>query len=199
MNHVDRTMLRLVWTWEIGGADTVWEMSRFLTADERDGRLGRLKRAGLLADDMTLTNKGRAAIRVVLCGGVFDIIHHGHVHTLNAAKSLGDVLVVVVASDETVRKSNKVVRHDAVTRRRTVGAVGVVDVCLVGDGTDVFATVRAVRPDVIALGYDQAHHQASIEAGCRRLGLDTEVVRLRSPVPDVASSDLKKDVPLDVT
>ena len=40
-------------------------------------------------------------LKVVLAGGVFDIIHPGHIHTLNAAKALGDVLVVVIATDKT--------------------------------------------------------------------------------------------------
>ncbi|MEM3089744.1 MAG: adenylyltransferase/cytidyltransferase family protein, partial [Candidatus Nitrosotenuis sp.] len=48
-----------------------------------------------------LTEFGRSALRIVLAGGVFDIIHPGHIHTLNAAKALGDVLVVVVATDNT--------------------------------------------------------------------------------------------------
>ena len=88
-------------------------------------------------------------------------------------------------------------RNDACTRRRIVGALAAVDVCIVGHDSDIFASVQTVRPDVIALGYDQAHRTAQIEAGCRRLGLDARVVRLESPVPDVASSDLKRDVSLD--
>jgi len=38
-------------------------------------------------------------LKIVLAGGVFDIIHPGHIHTLNAAKDLGDILVVVIATD----------------------------------------------------------------------------------------------------
>ncbi|MEK6866065.1 MAG: adenylyltransferase/cytidyltransferase family protein, partial [Thermoproteota archaeon] len=45
-------------------------------------------------DRTTLTELGRSSLRVVLAGGVFDIIHPGHIHTLNAAKALGDVLIV---------------------------------------------------------------------------------------------------------
>ena len=45
--------------------------------------------------------------KIVLAGGVFDIIHPGHIHTLNAAKALGDILVVVIATDKTARKMKK--------------------------------------------------------------------------------------------
>ena len=45
--------------------------------------------------------------KIVLAGGVFDIIHPGHIHTLNAAKALGDVLVVAIATDNTAQKMKK--------------------------------------------------------------------------------------------
>jgi len=60
---------------------------------------------GLVEDDgKTLTDVGRTSLSVVLAGGVFDIIHPGHIHTLNSAKELGNVLVVVVATDNTAQK-----------------------------------------------------------------------------------------------
>ena len=42
--------------------------------------------------------------KIVLAGGVFDIIHPGHIHTLNAAKALGGVLIVAVATDKTAER-----------------------------------------------------------------------------------------------
>lgn len=198
MDRTRRNILGLAWACNIEGTDPAREMSRFLEDGEIRERLDGLKRDGMLSGDMRVTDRGRAELTIVMCGGVFDVIHHGHVHALNAAKTLGDVLVVVVASDGTVKKTKRVMHHDACTRRRIVGALGAVDACLVGHDSDIFASVRAVRPDIIALGYDQTHHTAYIEAGCRRLGLDPRVIRLESPVPDVTSSNLKKDVSLDV-
>ncbi len=199
MNHTQKNTLALVWACGMNGTDPTHEMSRFLEGNEIQDRLDRLRRDGMLTADMRVTKRGRAALTVVMCGGVFDIIHHGHTHALNAARTLGDVLVVIVASDQTVKKAKKVMmHHDACTRRRIVGALAAVDVCMVGHDSDIFASVDMVRPDIIALGYDQTHHTAQIEAGCRRLGLGTQVVRLESPVPDVTSSDLKKDVSLAV-
>ena len=46
--------------------------------------------------------------KIVLAGGVFDIIHPGHIHTLTAAKALGDVLVVAIATDKTAQKMKKI-------------------------------------------------------------------------------------------
>ena len=65
----------------------------------------RLSKANLL-EEGKITKLGRAHIRVILAGGVFDIIHPGHIHTLNEAKSLGDVLVVVVATDTMAEKAS---------------------------------------------------------------------------------------------
>ena len=58
-------------------------------------------------DRITLTETGRNSLRVVLAGGVFDIIHPGHIYTLKDAKALGDILVVVVATDNTAVKMKK--------------------------------------------------------------------------------------------
>lgn len=194
MNRARRNVLGLLWGCGMDGTDPAREMSKFLEGGEMRELLDSLRQDGMLSG-MRVTDMGRAEITVIMCGGVFDIIHHGHVHTLNAAKALGDVLVVVVASDSMAK--TKKVHHDAPTRRRIVDALGVVDVCLVGHDSDMFETVKVVRPDIIALGYDQAHQTTNIEAGCRRIGLSPRVVRLESPVPDVASSELKRNVSLD--
>ena len=65
---------------------------------------------------------------IVLAGGVFDIIHPGHIHTLNAAKLLGDVLVVVVATDNTaVKMKKRTPIHSQEQRQELVNSLEVVD------------------------------------------------------------------------
>ena len=141
-----------------------------------------------------LTARGRASLRVVLAGGVFDIIHPGHIHTLNAARALGDVLAVVVATDATaVRMKRRRPLHSQGQRRELVESLRMVDVCVVGREDDIFGTVDAIRPEVIALGYDQAHQEGFIRDGCRRIGLPAEVARLQSPVPESSSSKIQEE------
>jgi cytidyltransferase-like protein len=141
-----------------------------------------------------LTRLGRESLRVVLTGGVFDIIHPGHIHTFNAAKKLGDVLVVVVATDETAAKmKRRRPLHTQDQRRELVDAVGVVDLCVVGHRGDMFKTVKAVMPDVVALGYDQAHQEKFIADGCRAVNPHIQVARLQSPVPDISSSKIEAE------
>src|SRR2546422_7892610 len=64
-----------------------------------NGRVSHLVKMGLIekSDPSKLTFIGRDALKVVLVGGVFDLIHPGHIHTINAAKAVGDVLVVIIA------------------------------------------------------------------------------------------------------
>ena len=85
-------------------------------------RIRHLISNGLLERDnsLTLTFLGRDAIKVVLVGGVFDVIHPGHIHTLKAAKQHGDVLVVVVARTSTAAKLKKgrKIYHDEDLRKR---------------------------------------------------------------------------------
>ncbi|AFS81331.1 cytidyltransferase-like protein [Candidatus Nitrosopumilus koreensis AR1] len=145
-------------------------------------------------DKKSLTELGRNSLRVVLAGGVFDIIHPGHIYTLNAAKALGDVLVVVVATDNTAIKMKKrQPLHSQEQRKELVNSLSMVDLCLIGQEDDIFKTVNNVRPQIIALGYDQVHQEKSIIDGCKRINLDAAVARLQSPIPDSSSSKIQKE------
>jgi glycerol-3-phosphate cytidylyltransferase/FAD synthetase len=144
-------------------------------------------------DRKTLTDLGRTSLKVVLAGGVFDIIHPGHIHTLNAAKDLGDVLVVAIATDKTTEKMKKrLPLHSQEQRKMLVDALSVVDLSIVGHEGDIFETVDFIRPQIIALGYDQIHQEKFITEGCRKINLDVTVARLQSPIPEVSSSVIEK-------
>jgi glycerol-3-phosphate cytidylyltransferase/FAD synthetase len=144
-------------------------------------------------DRKTLTEFGRTSLKVVLAGGVFDIIHPGHIHTLNAAKDLGDVLVVVIATDKTAEKMKKrIPLHNQDQRKLLVDSLSVVDLSVVGHEEDIFKTVDFIRPQIIALGYDQVHQEKSITEGCKKINLDVTVARLQSPIPEVSSSIIEK-------
>ncbi len=152
-----------------------------------------LIKKGMLNEDRSLTKLGRASFTVVLAGGVFDIIHPGHIHTLDSAKKLADVLVVVVATDRTAKsmKKRSPIHHQN-QRRNLVGSLSVVDACMIGSDADIFETVNRVRPDIIALGYDQAHQEKFITEGCKRISLDADIQRLHALDPEISSSSIEK-------
>ena len=137
--------------------------------------------------------------KIVLAGGVFDIIHPGHIHTLNAAKALADVLVVAIATDKTAQKMKKrQPLHNQELRRELVSCLSMVDKAIVGHEDDIFETVKAIKPDIIVLGYDQVHQEQFISDGCKRINLDVEIVRLQSPVPELSSSEIEKEYGKDI-
>jgi FAD synthetase len=144
----------------------------------------------------TLTNLGREQIKVVLVGGVFDLLHVGHIHTLKSAKLLGDVLIIVVATDSTVSnlKKNRKIYHDEKSRLELVSSIKFVDKAIIGRKKSIYDTVEFVRPDIIALGYDQIHDEIAMKKNCFDRGLNLDVVRLSSPLPELKSSLIKSEL-----
>ena len=137
--------------------------------------------------------------KIILAGGVFDIIHPGHIHTLNAAKALGSTLVVAIATDKTAQKMKKrPPLHNQELRRELVSCLSMVDKAIVGHEDDIFQTVKEVKPDIIVLGYDQVHQEKFISDGCKRINLNVEIVRLESPVPHLSSSEIEKEYGTDI-
>ena len=115
----------------------------------------------------------------VMATGVFDIIHLGHLHYLEESKKLGDELVVVVATDNTVRKR----KHEPITpekmRVELVESLKPVDRALLGRETgDIFEIVREVKPDIITIGYDQSFNERELEKQMLDRGLKVKVVRM---------------------
>jgi len=171
-----------------------------LSLDAINSKIDELIKNQLVNEDRTtLTEIGRDSLHVVLSGGVFDIIHPGHISTLNAAKALGDVLVVVVATDNTSEKMKKrKPLHTQEQRQELVNSLSTVDLCLVGQEDDIFKTVNLVKPQIIALGYDQVHQEKFITDGCKRINLDAKVARLQSPIPESSSSKIQKEYGEDI-
>ncbi|MFB3047719.1 MAG: adenylyltransferase/cytidyltransferase family protein [Nitrosopumilaceae archaeon] len=167
----------------------------FLTDKAIEERLNNLQKNGLVEKDKkSLTELGRTSLKVVLAGGVFDIIHPGHIHTLNSAKLLGDVLVVVVATDKTaVKMKKRTPLHNQIHRQNLVNSLSMVDLTLIGHEDDIFKTVEIVEPEIIALGYDQIHQEKFITDGCRKLNLNVKVARLQSPNPEISSSKIEEE------
>lgn len=148
------------------------------------------------ADPLRLTFIGRGLLKVVLIGGVFDIVHPGHIHTLKDAKGQGDVLVVVVARSSTALKINKQrkIYHDEKLRKELVSSIRYVDYAIIGREGTLYDTVEYVKPDIIALGYDQIHTEKEIAVNCAKRGIDTRIIRLNTPIPGSKSTQIKEEL-----
>jgi glycerol-3-phosphate cytidylyltransferase/FAD synthetase len=198
----EKVILSAMYVCQINGksAFEIIEKKSLLSADVINSKIDKLIKNQLVNEDrITLTEIGRNSLHVVLAGGVFDIIHPGHIYTLNAAKALGDVLVVVVATDITSEKMKKrKPLHTQEQRQELVNSLSMVDLCLVGQEDDIFKTVNRVRPQIIALGYDQIHQEKFITDGCKKIELDAKVARLQSPIPESSSSKIEKEYGKDI-
>ena len=197
MELIEKTILGTMYVCQINGnnpIDIIKEKS-MLSNEQISEKVSQLIEKNLVNEDKTtLSEIGRDSLRIVLAGGVFDIIHPGHISTLNAAKALGDVLVVVVATDNTaVKMKKRRPLHSQEQRKELVNSLKVVDLCLIGQEDDIFKTVNLVKPQIIALGYDQVHQEQFITEGCKKIKLDAKVARLQSPIPESSSSKIEKE------
>ena len=114
----------------------------------------------------------------VMATGTFDLLHMGHIYYLKEAKKLGDTLSVVVARNSTVRK----LKHEPVNpeeiRLDLIKEVKAVDEAYLGYEDDMYAIVEEIKPDIIALGYDQIHDEDTIKSELKKRKLTAKIVRL---------------------
>lgn len=99
----------------------------------------------------------RAGERIVFTNGVFDLLHPGHVRYLRAARRLGDVLVVGVNSDRSVRALGKGPERPLVharDRAEVLGGLEMVDYVTIFDQDTPYELIGAVQPDVLVKGGD---------------------------------------------
>ncbi|MFQ6053629.1 MAG: adenylyltransferase/cytidyltransferase family protein [Candidatus Bathyarchaeia archaeon] len=132
----------------------------------------------------------------VLASGAFDLLHYGHIRFLEEAKRLGgpgSKLVVIVARDETVRRlkgRRPIIPEDQ--RRALVEALKMVDEALLGyEEMDLETVIDRIRPDIIAVGYDQDEIERRTRRIIEERGLDLRVVRIGRFGPEDLNSSSK--------
>lgn len=110
--------------------------------------------------------------------GTFDLLHPGHIYYLKEAKKLGDTLAVVVATDATVRK----LKHEPINpeqiRVNLIKELKIVDEVYLGHEEDIYEIVEEIKPDIIALGFDQIHDENRIKSDLKKRKINSKIVRL---------------------
>ncbi|MCL5680544.1 MAG: FAD synthase [Candidatus Thermoplasmatota archaeon] len=114
----------------------------------------------------------------VMATGVFDILHPGHVHFLNEARKLGDELVVVVARDSVAEKMKRRPFIPENIRLAMVSSLKPVDAAILGLEGNIYDILYLIRPDIIAIGYDQDFDEKKIVEEAKVRGLKVRVVRI---------------------
>lgn len=120
---------------------------------------------------------------LVLASGVFDLVHYGHIRFIEEAKKLGGEnsrLVVIVARDKTVERlkgRRPIIPEDQ--RRAVVESLKPVDEAILGyEDLSFEETIAKIKPDIIAVGYDQRSIENAVRAFIKARELTIEVVRV---------------------
>lgn len=132
-------------------------------------------RAELLRRCEALKANGK---RIVLTNGAFDLIHVGHVRALKDARSRGDVLVVGVNGDASVRRLKGAGRPvvPAAERAELLASLSCVDLVHVFEEDDVAVLLRLVRPHVHAKGRDYTKENVPERAVAQEVGAEIAIV-----------------------
>jgi cytidyltransferase-like protein len=157
---------------KIGATDFQHALNLGYIAEKNDGGQRRY----------SLTDRGRSQIKVVLAGGVYDVLHVGHLAALLEAKSLGDVLVAVVATDATVQllKGRRPVYPES-DRRALVEGLKPVDKAILGYedvGFGFEQILMDVKPEVVAFGFDQGNLEKKVREIIERRKMNIQITRL---------------------
>ncbi len=142
---------------------------------------------------MRRAGPGRS-FRLVFTNGCFDLLHRGHVECLSRARRLGDVLLVAVNSDASVRRLGK--GHgrplvDERSRAAVVAALECVDMVTIFDEDTPRALIAELQPDVLVKGGDYNEDEVAGAGVVRSLGGRVEIVPL---VPGCSTSALVKRI-----
>lgn len=98
-----------------------------------------------------------AGKKIVFTNGVFDILHVGHVDYLQKAKALGEVLIVAINDDASVKKLNKGPErpiHPEEARALVIGALRCVDATIIFKDETPIEVIKSILPDVLVKGGD---------------------------------------------
>ncbi len=118
-------------------------------------------------------------MKTVMIFGSFDILHYGHLHLFKHAREYGEKLVAVLGRDTTIRKMKSIDPfHTEEERFEILKQFGLIDEVVLGHEDDVYKVLKEVRPDIIALGYDQHIFVDRLAERITDFGLDTRIVRL---------------------
>ena len=122
-------------------------------------------------------------VKKVVAMGSFDILHCGHIAYLKSAKKLGDYLIVIVARNSNIKKiKGREPVFDEKARIEMINSLKMVDKAVIGNKGDMYKILKEIRPDIIALGYDQQVNINLLKKKLNKFGLKTTIVRIRKSI-----------------
>jgi len=129
-------------------------------------------------------------MKKVMVFGVFDLLHPGHISFLKQAKKLGS-LIVSVARDKNVKKmKGRLPVFSEKKRMEHIKQLEIAKKVILGAIKDPWPHIKKEKPNIIALGYDQADYVGNLKKELSKRGLKIKIVRLKSFRPEIFKSSL---------
>ena len=101
-----------------------------------------------------LENQRQKRKKIVLCHGVFDLLHLGHINHFKEAKTKGDILVVTITKDKYVNKGPNRPAFNEQNRTEAIAALGIVDFVAINDDLNAVPAIKKLKPNFYCKGPD---------------------------------------------
>ncbi|HAS90245.1 MAG TPA: cytidyltransferase, partial [Desulfovibrio sp.] len=134
-----------------------------------DNKIKTISKLAEISEELRANGK-----RIVLCHGVFDLLHIGHIRYFNQAKEHGDVLIVTLTPDHYVDKGPDRPAFTEILRAEALASLGETDYVAINEWPTAEETLRAIRPHVYAKG-DEFKNIDNDPLG--KIGKEADVVR----------------------
>ena len=137
---------------KVGTSSVSWQEVRDLISNEDHGAYHKI----LTKEDVSRFRKDNADKKIVFTNGCFDILHVGHKRYLQQAAALGDILIIGVNSDDSVRRLKGPGRpvNSEQDRAEILSALGFVDYVVIFDEDTPYELIKQIQPDVLVKGGD---------------------------------------------
>jgi len=140
-----------------------------------EGLLDCLRHLGLIDFKWPKTERKR-----VLVGGVFDIIHPGHIYLLKRAKNMGEVIVVLARDSTVIKMKGRRPIMPEEARLNILSSIKYVDKVILGkEDFKVKEVLRDVKPNIVLLGPDQGNLEDLVKEAVRELKLNIKIIRIK--------------------
>jgi len=115
-----------------------------------------------------ILNKKFKNKKVVLCHGVFDLLHFGHIKHFEEAKSYGDILIVSITPDIFVNKGPSRPMFKENIRLRSLAALEIVDYVTINDGVSAINIIKKLKPNIYCKGPDYKDHKRDVTKNIKK-------------------------------
>ena len=117
--------------------------------------------------------------KIVMCHGVFDLLHYGHIHHFNESKKLGDTLIVSITSSKFVNKGPGRPYFDNTIRAKSLEALKSIDYVFINEAATPINLINSIKPNVYSKGQDYKKNSLDLT---KNIKIEKEAVRKNNGV-----------------